>query len=178
MKLIRSLILMFVASVSLAACGDSGVGELKEWMDQTKREMQVKVTPIAEPKVFVPVAYESGSLIDPFDPAKLLVVFARLKAANDNGLKPDFDRPKEALEAFPLETMKMVGTFDNKRNFQGLVQVGKLIYPVVVGSYLGQNFGKVISVSETRIDLVEKVQDATGEWTERTASLELKKKKK
>lgn len=105
-------------------------------------------------------------------------MFARLKAANDNGLKPDFDRPKEAFEAFPLETMKMVGTFDNKRNVQGLVQVGKLIYPVVVGSYLGQNFGKVISVSETRIDLVEKVQDATGEWTERTASLELQEAKK
>ena len=77
--------------------------------------MQVKVTPIAEPKVSCQLPM-SGSLIDP-DPAKLLVVFARLKAANDNGLKPDFDRPK-ALEAFPLETMKMVGTFDNKRNFR------------------------------------------------------------
>lgn len=177
MKLSKTIFYLF-AFVSLSACGDNGVGEVKEWMDQTRKETQVKVTPLAEPKVFVPVSYESGSLIDPFDPAKLLVVFARLKAANENGLKPDFDRPKEALEAFPLESMKMVGTIDKKKTLIALVQVGKLIYPTVVGSYVGQNFGKVISVSESKVDLVETVQDATGEWMERKVSLELQEAKK
>jgi type IV pilus assembly protein PilP len=165
-------------SLTLAACGDNGVSELKEWMNQVKKETQVKVNPLQEPKVFVPVSYESGSLIDPFDSVKLLAVFARMKAANDNGLKPDFDRPKEALEGYPLESMKMVGTFDNRKKLQGLIQVGKTIYPATVGSYVGQNFGKVISVSDSRIDLVETVQDATGEWTERKASLELQEAKK
>ncbi len=177
MKLIKILTSLFLTSM-LMACVDNGVGEVREWMDQTRKETQVKVTPLAEPKVFVPVSYESGSFIDPFDHSKLLVVFARLKAANDNGLKPDFDRPKEALEAYPLESMKMVGTIDNKRKLQGLIQVGKLIYPVVVGNYIGQNFGKVISVSDTRIDMVETVQDATGDWMERKASLELQEAKK
>ena len=177
MRLIQNC-LALASLLMLAACGDNGVSELKEWMDQVKKETQVKVNPLQEPKVFVPVSYESGSLIDPFDSVKLLAVFARIKAANDNGLKPDFDRPKEALEGFPLEAMKMVGTFDNKKKLQGLIQVGKLIYPATVGSYVGQNFGKVISVSESRIDLVETVQDATGEWTERKASLELQEAKK
>ena len=74
--------------------------------------------------------------------------------------------------------MKMVGSFDNRKNLQGLVQVGKAVFPVVVGGYIGQNFGKVISISEARIDLVEIVQDASGEWTERKASLELQEAKK
>ncbi|MBR7801642.1 pilus assembly protein PilP [Undibacterium fentianense] len=177
MRILRKLIILVLAS-SLAACGDNGVTELKEWMDQVKKEMHVKVTPVAEPKVFVPVTYSGGHLIDPFDSSKLLVVFARLKAANDNGLKPDFDRPKEALEGYALETMKMVGTIDNRKSLQGLIQIGKAVFPVVVGGYMGQNFGKVISINESRIDLVETVQDASGEWTERKASLELQEAKK
>jgi type IV pilus assembly protein PilP len=175
---ILSRIGLVCLTVSLSACGDNGLSELKGWMDQVKKETHVKVTPVAEPKVFVPVAYSGANLIDPFDPSKLLVVFARLKAANDNGLKPDFDRPKEALEGYALESMKMVGTFDNHKSLQGLIQIGKAVFPVVVGGYMGQNFGKVISISETHIDLVEIVQDATGEWTERKASLELQEAKK
>ncbi|TXI93607.1 MAG: pilus assembly protein PilP [Burkholderiaceae bacterium] len=177
MKWLNSVLVLCLVA-SLSACGDNGVGELQEWMKQVEKETQVKVNPLQEPKVFVPVAYESGGLIDPFDAVKLLAVFARMKAENDNGLKPDFDRPKEALEGFPLENMKMVGTFDNRKKLQGLIQVGKLIYPVTVGSYMGQNFGKVISVGEARIDLVETVQDASGDWVERKASLELQEAKK
>lgn len=177
MRILRGLVVLFLA-FALQACGDSGIGELQSWMEQVKKETQVKVNPLQEPKVFVPVSYESGGLYDPFDPVKLQAVIDRIKAAKDNGLKPDLDRPREALEGFPLESMKMVGTFDNKKKLQGLIQVGKLIYPVTVGSYVGQNFGKVISVSDTRVDLVETVQDATGEWMERKASLELQEAKK
>jgi type IV pilus assembly protein PilP len=169
---------LILAMLSLTACGDNGLDELKGWMEQVKKETNVKVPPIAEPKVFIPVAYDGGELIDPFDSSKLLVVFARMKAANDNGLKPDFDRPKEALEGYALETMKMVGTFDNRKTLQGLIQIGKAVFPVLVGGYIGQNFGKVISINDTRIDLVEVIQDASGEWTERKASLELQEAKK
>jgi len=177
MKMIKILSSVFVL-LALTACGDNGVGELKVWMDQVQKETQVRVKPVSEPKLFVPVSYEHGNLIDPFDAGKLMVVFARLKAANDNGLKPDFDRPKEALEGYPLESMKMVGTFDNRKSFQALIQVGKAVFPATLGGYIGQNFGKIVSISDTKIDIVETVQDATGEWTERKASLELQEAKK
>jgi type IV pilus assembly protein PilP len=177
MKLIKALS-SFLMLLVLTACGDNGVGELKVWMDQVKKETQVRVKPVAEPKLFVPVSYEHGSLIDPFDASKLMVVFARLKAANDNGLKPNFDRPKEALEGYPLEAMKMVGTFDNRKAFQALIQVGKAVFPATLGAYIGQNFGKIVSITDSKIDIVETVQDATGEWTERKASLELQEAKK
>lgn len=177
MKL-KALLVIFPICSWLVGCGDSGVSEVQEWMNQVRKETQSRVKPIQEPKVFVPVSYESTGALDPFDSGKLMAVLARLKAENNNGLKPDFDRPREALEAFPLESMRMVGTISNKKSLQGLVQVGKAVYPTSVGSYVGQNFGRVISISETRIDLVETVQDATGDWVERKASLELQEAKK
>lgn len=164
--------------LSLTACGNDGSEELKTWMEQVKKETPMRVPPVAEPKLFVPANYESGDLIDPFDSSKLSVVFARMKAANDNGLKPDFDRPKEALEGYPLESMTMVGTIDNKKVLHALVQIEKAVYPVVVGAYVGLNFGKVVRVTDTRIELLERVQDSSGEWTERKASLELQEAKK
>ncbi|MBY0574037.1 MAG: pilus assembly protein PilP [Undibacterium sp.] len=177
MRLFRYLALLSL--LVLSACGDNGVSELKEWMNQVKKDTPARITPIKEPKTYIPVAYQSGSQIDPFDPAKLLIIFARMKAANDNGLKPDFDRPKEALEAFPLESMRMSGTVDNGKVLQGLVSVGKTLYTVSVGAYVGQNFGKIVSINDTRIDFVERIQDlASGEWAERKASLELQEAKK
>jgi type IV pilus assembly protein PilP len=177
MSLLKTLCSLVIL-ICLSACGDNGVGDLKVWMDQVKKETQVRVKPVAEPKLFVPVSYAHGNLIDPFDASKLMVVFARIKAANDNGLKPDFERPKEALEGYPLEAMRMVGTFDNRKAFQALIQVGKAVFPAVLGGYIGQNFGKIVSITDSKIDIVETVQDATGEWTERKASLELQEAKK
>ncbi|MBI1835224.1 MAG: pilus assembly protein PilP, partial [Burkholderiales bacterium] len=110
----RIAIAAFLLSV-LTACGDGEDVAIKTWMEQVKKETPTRVAPVTEPKLFVPANYESGDLIDPFDSNKLTVVFARMKAANDNGLKPDFDRPKEALEGYPLETLTMVGTIDNKK---------------------------------------------------------------
>lgn len=173
LKLFLTLMLLS----TLAGCGDSGVSEVKEWMAKVKKETPVKVSAISEPKVFIPVGYSGDGLIDPFDPGKLLVIFARMQAANDNGLKPDFDRPKEALEGYPLETMKMSGTFDNNKSLQALISVGKALFTVNVGAYVGQNFGKIINITETRIDLIERVQDASGEWAERKSSLELQEAK-
>lgn len=164
--------------LSLSACGDDGTVELKTWMEQVKRDTPLKVTPVAEPKLFVPANYESGDLLDPFDASKLSVVFARMKAANDNGLKPDFDRPKEVLEGFPLENMVMVGTIQNKKGLHALVKIEKAVYPVYVGAYIGLNFGKVVQISENKIDLLERVQDSSGEWSERKASLELQEANK
>lgn len=170
----KMLMRVFMLSLlmSLSACGDSGVGELNAWMDQVKKETRVYVPPISEPKIFLPVAYDGDGLIDPFDAAKLLVVFARLKEANDNGLKPNFDRPREALEAYPIDGMTMVGTIESKGIMKALVRVGTTTFAVTVGSYIGQNFGRIIGITDSKVDLVETIQDASGEWVERKATLE------
>jgi type IV pilus assembly protein PilP len=46
------------------------------------------------------------------------------------------------------------------------------------GNYLGQNYGRVTKIIETEVTLREIVQDAAGEWIERTATLQLQERSK
>ena len=171
MRLIINICLVTML-LCLSGCGNNGISDLKMWMDNVKKETIVSVPTVTEPKVFVPVAYYGGDLVDPFDPSKLLIVFARMKDANDNGLKPNLDRPKEALEAFTLDTMSMVGTIESKGVIKALIRVGVTTYAVTKGSFIGPNFGKIVAITESNVELIETVQDASGEWVERKATLE------
>ena len=161
----------------LAACSDSDVKEVKQWMAEVKAQSKVAVAPLSEPKTFVPLAYSAKDIIDPFNPSKLLTEMARAAAKSNNPFKPDLTRRKELLESFPLDTMKMVGTMSKGGVFFGLVQIDKSVHRVVVGQYLGQNFGLVTGVSDSTINIKEVVQDATGEWVERMSKLELQEGK-
>lgn len=167
-----------VVVLGLSACSDSSVQEVKDWMKQTQNETKPRVTPLSEPKKFTPYDYSGKGEVDPFNPSKLLVVLAKLQAKNNTGPKPDPDRRKEVLESFPLDTIKMVGTLQKPGLVYGLVQVDKTVFQVKVGNYLGQNDGIITNLTETQIDIKEIVQDATGDWVERNATLELQESKK
>ena len=88
------------------------------------------------------------------------------------------ERRREPLEAFPLDALKMVGTLRKTGLGYALIQVDKTVYQAKVGNYIGQNFGMITRVSDTAVELKEIVQDASGEWTERKAQLELQESKK
>lgn len=165
-------------SVALAGCTDDGVEDVRAWMEETKRQTPVKVAKIAEPKTFVPFAYGGKDSMDPYDPAKLAVALAKLQAKTGAGLKPDMDRPREPLESVPLDTLRMVGTLQKVGSSQALLQSDKSVFQVKVGNYIGQNFGRITGISESGVDLKEIVQDASGEWIERPARLELQETKK
>ncbi|MGV3743108.1 MAG: pilus assembly protein PilP, partial [Burkholderiaceae bacterium] len=87
--------------------------------------------------------------------------------------RPDLDRRREALENFPLDTVKMVGTLNRRGLSFALLEVDKVVYQAKVGNYVGQNFGMITDINETEIELKEIVQDAAGDWVERKAKLEL-----
>ena len=174
---IRPTLCLFLA-LSLSACGDGQETELRAWMDAEQKQAKAIIPKLSPPKVYVPFAYSGKESIEPFDPAKLLAVLARLKAESSNGLKPNMDRPREALESFPMDSLKMVGTIEKNKMVYALVQVDKTVYQVKLGSYLGQNFGLITKISEGDIEIKETVQDAAGDWTERQAKLELQEAKK
>lgn len=173
----RSVIL-FPLVLVLTGCGDNGVAELQQWMDAVKKETRVVIAKVSEPKVYVPVPYSGKAQIDPFNPAKLLVVLARMKAESNNGLRPDMERRREVLEAFPLDSLKMVGVIEKSNIRNALIQGDKTVYQAKMGNYVGQNFGKITKITDTEIEITEIVQDATGDWTERKATLELLEAKK
>ena len=120
-------------------------------------------------KPYVPFVFNSdGSLIDPFRAR-------RAKATGTGRLQPNLNRPREALEAFPLESLKYVGLLSKAKLTYALIEgPDKSIQQVRVGSYLGQNFGVVTQINESSVLLKEIVQDdLTGDWIEHSANLNL-----
>jgi type IV pilus assembly protein PilP len=175
-------ILVSVAVVAaLAGCGSSGQEELQQWMAAQRASTKPHVEPIPEPKKFVPQAYTQEGVTDPFSALKLTQALKRDSAqasANAALVAPELARRKEPLEAFPLDSMKMVGSLIKEGAPVALLKVDNLLYQVKPGNYLGQNYGKITKVSETEVLLREIVQDAAGEWTERTATLQLQERSK
>lgn len=164
-----------LAAMALSACGGGEEAELRAWMDDTRKAMRPSIQPVQEPKVFAPFSYEAKSLIDPYDPQKMVLAVARQaqSRASTSSIKPDLDRRREVLEGFPLDQLKMVGTLRQTSNNVALVDAAGQTYMVRAGNYIGQNFGLVTRISETEVELKEIVQDAAGEWVERPSKLEL-----
>jgi type IV pilus assembly protein PilP len=166
-----------VAALALAGCGDSDVQEVRGWMKQIDSQAKVAVTPLAEPKTFIPFAYQQKGELDPFDPNKLLAELAKQARSGNGGVKPDMDRRKELLESYPLDTVKMVGTIEKKGVIHAVLQIDRAVHQVVVGQHVGQNYGRITSIDDATVNIKEIVQDATGDWVERMSKLELQESK-
>jgi len=162
---------LILAALLLSACGGEEFQDLRDFVNTAGADMRGKVEPPPDIKPYEPFAYDnSTSLPDPFKPRK---AEARGKAGSGEN-QPDFNRPKEELEEYPLESLKMVGYLYQKKVGHAVIRSGEgKIYRVKAGNYIGLNFGQITSVSEAEIKVKEMVQDSAGDWTERESSLQL-----
>lgn len=152
--------------------------ELTVWMENQRRTVKPNVQPLVPPKKFVAAPYNSGQVVDPFSNQKLSVALKQEARQPNSLLAAEMSRRKEALEQYPLDSMAMVGSMTEPKSGRqyALLRVDNLLYQVKLGDHLGQNFGKVMRISETEVGLREIVQDAAGEWIERTSTLQLQEK--
>lgn len=168
--------------LALAACGGSEQGEVQQWMNEQRAQTKPQVQPIPEPKKFTPQAYTQEAVTEPFSNQKLAQALKKdsqqAGTASAALLAPELNRRKEPLESFPLDAVTMVGSLMKQGQPVALVKVDNLLYQVRPGNYLGQNYGRIMKVGETELVLRELVQDAAGEWVERTATLQLQEKSK
>lgn len=163
--------------VSLSGCGDGGIQDVSQWMTEVKQQTRVSIKPLSEPKKFTPFSYDAKGREDPYSPNKLAVALAKSK--KDTGsIRPDLERRREALESYPLDNLRMVGTMAKPGLTFALLQADKSVFQVKVGNYIGQNLGMITRITETEVELKEIVQDASGEWVEREATLELQETQK
>ena len=170
-----------VAVLGLAGCGSSSQDGIHQWMAEQRAQTKPKIQPIPEPKKFTPQAYTQEAAIDPFSSQKLTQALKREQTQSTSSaalLAPELARRKAPLESFPLDAVMMVGSLVKKGQPVALVKVDNLLYQVHPGNYLGQNYGRIMKVGETEVVLREIVQDAAGEWTERTATLQLQERSK
>lgn len=166
---------------ALFGCSASSDDDIRQWMANERNQTRPKVEIIPAPKQFKPEAYNNATATDPYSKEKLTQALKRDSAqtvANAALVAPELARRKEPMEAFPLDSMALVGSLVKEGHPVALVKVDNLLYQVKQGSYLGQNYGKVTKISETEVTLREIVQDAVGEWIERVATLQLQERSK
>lgn len=168
----RTSATIILSCLLLLGCGGEEHEDIKAWMQESTKDMKGRVPPLPQIKPFPLIAYDSGSLVDPFRAARI----EPEKKAGGGGLRPDFDRRREPLEAYPLESLKMVGTLQKKSAMHAIIQADKNVHQVRTGNYLGQNFGVVTRVTDSAVALKELIQDPNGDWTERESTLQLQEK--
>jgi type IV pilus assembly protein PilP len=157
----------------LAACTGEEFGDLKAELKEKTKDMRGRIDPLPVVKPYEPVPYKAFDQLDPFSTAKIELVTKSAGAGGGGGLKPDLNRPKEPLEAYPLESLKMVGVLQQKKASFALVRADTGLYRVGVGNYMGQNFGLITAITDSQIQLRELIQDAVGDWAERQSTLQL-----
>ncbi len=159
-----------VAAVGLSACGGAN-DDLRAYIDEVKARPGGRIEPLPQVQPAPTFVYEPGLRRSPFTPDA-----PQRRVSNDpNAVDgPDRDRPREFLEQFPLDTLRMVGTLADRRASFGLVQTTDgLVHRVAVGNHMGQNYGRIVAISDSEIQLVEIISDGLGGYLERPAAIAL-----
>ncbi|MCP3850823.1 MAG: pilus assembly protein PilP [Gammaproteobacteria bacterium] len=156
--------------LTLSGCVSNDLSDLQAYVQKTKATYKGKVEPLPEFVSHPPYAYDASDIRDPFKPVVDIEVFS----GPYRGPRPDESRPREPLEEFSLDSLRMVGTLAQKDSEWILVKdPDGLLHRVSVGHYMGKNYGKVTSISEEEVTLLELVSDRKGGWEEKTASISL-----
>ena len=167
----RKLILILAASMALGACGGD-MDDLEQYIDRIKARSGGRIEPLPEITPYEVFTYQADQdgIRSPFVPDSIQVA----GGPTDNGMRPDATRSREFLESFPLDTLRMVGTMQLGDTNFGLVQTSDgLVHRVTPGNYMGQNDGRIVTVGDAEIELVEIISDGIGGYLERDAAVAL-----
>lgn len=164
----------------LPGCSNDDFSDLNQYIAEVKLRPKGTIKPLpinepVEPFIFKP---ENS----PRDPFKAIKPRGECEDSNDcpeekeslPGTGPDTKRRKEELEAFPIESLKMIGTVNMKSNLWGLIKSSdRTVYRVQVGNHMGQNYGRIIRINPDKIELMEWIKDQQGVWSEQQMSIKL-----
>ncbi len=162
----KRLWLLAVCTSVLAGCTGS-TAEMQERVAEIRKRPGGRIEPLPEIKPYETFNYDPAGIRSPFEPGDS-------GAGAAGGIRPDSTRTREFLEQYSLDTLRMVGTLRQGGRIFGLVQTKDgLVHRVAVGNYLGQADGRIGSITEAKISLIEIVPDGLGGFIERQASLGL-----
>ena len=168
--MMKSVTPLLLVSLLLTACGGEEFQDLRDFVKNSGANLRGKVDAPPEIKPYEPFNYDNSvGLPDPFKPRK-----PEAKSGRPGLNQPDMARHKEALEEFPLESLRMVGfLYQDKVGYAIVRSPDGKVHRIKAGNYLGQNFGQITGVTDTEIKIRETIQDSTGDWSERMSSLQL-----
>jgi type IV pilus assembly protein PilP len=163
---LRTVVAVAVLAAA-AGCSDD-TDELRAKIAEIKARPGGRIDPLPEVKPYETFAYPASDERSPFEPGM------PASATGPNAIRPDSSRPREFLEQFSLDTLRMVGTLKLQGRIYGLVQTKDgLVHRVLPGNHLGQSDGRITAIEEGKISLIEIVPDGMGGFVERPAALGL-----
>ena len=158
--------------VLLTGCIDRSMSDLDQWLAEVKSRKAGHIEPLPEIKQIETFTYVKGKRRDPFLAFK--EEESPAAAQIDNGIRPDLNRPREELEGYSLDALRMVGTLDQDGVIWALMRTKEnTIHRVKSGNYMGMNHGQITRITESNIELTEIVPDIGGGFRERQASVAL-----
>jgi type IV pilus assembly protein PilP len=168
---LRSLAVGSVIFVS--ACADPALPELESYAERVRARPAGPLEPVPEIALVAPFPYLPQDRRDPFVMDEQAADVAQQR--NPSGISPDPLRPKGPLEAFSLDSLRMVGTLEQyEARWALIMSPDGTLYRVRTGDYLGRNDGKITRIDPNELLLTEIIEKAPGEWDERQASMALK----
>ena len=169
------LAMALLATLLLAGCGENNLSDLQAYAKEILQRKGSRIAELPPVEPYEVYTYASAGEVDPFEP----FFTEQKKKIEDkeitgNGLSPNFDRHKEELENFSLDSLRMLGTLELDAELWGIVRSPDgTIHRIQTGNFVGRNHGKIIAIYEDSIELNEIVEDGRGGWQERTAGLAL-----
>lgn len=160
-------------SLLLTGCSNSERRtELESYVKRIKSRTIKEIEPLPEIRPYEIFTYSAANLHSPFVP--IIAQEVAKKVVVENGIQPDLNRRKEALEGFPLDSLRMVGTLErSSKKWVLVVDPSGIVFRITKGNYLGQNHGHIDDISDERVMITEIIPDPTGGWRERKASISL-----
>jgi type IV pilus assembly protein PilP len=165
---------LVAAVLSLAGCGSGDTGDIQAFMAEVKARPKGAIEPIPRFAPYQAFTYEAAALRSPFQPP--IKVDLTKRAKGSLLVKPDPTRTKQFLEGFSIEAFEMVGILANDSGRFALLRGAGGVHRVKVGDYLGRNEGRIVTISDAQVDIVEIVPDGEGGWLERPRSIVLKER--
>ena len=166
----------------LSGCVSRDISDLENQVSEILARPGGRIEPLPEIQPYEAYAYQSADL-ERNSPFKLFYVLDIPEITDetvvDDGLTDEmrrevWERNREELEQFELDSLRMVGTLENETSDWAIVlDPSGVVHRVQQGNYMGRNIGKVINIFEDRIELREIIQNTNGRWEEREAALAL-----
>ncbi len=173
-QIVKPIVLISLCSLSLLGCVNEDVSDLDQYIQNVKARPKGAIPLLPEIKVVEPYLFDPDGLRNPFQAVKKIEEEMEAGVSSAFGIRPNVTRRKEELEAYSLDTLRMVGTVQLENSKWALIKANDgTIHRIKKGNYMGQNYGEIIQILDNRIELMEIVPDKPGSWREQQASLAL-----
>lgn len=170
--MIRGVVITAMLAVLATGCSDGDMSDLKAYVAEVKARKSSDIDPIPDIRPYEPYTYRPADRREPFTP--VLPGGQRDGESGASAVQPDKDRPRETLEQYPLDSLRMKGTLSAGGALYALVRDPEgVVHRVTLGDHMGQNYGEITAITPSEIQLIEIVPDGLGGYMKRSADIAL-----